>query len=89
MKQTADQPFLGSSPFSPGASAVLRRFARPRPTSAPTKAPQNPATCAIAGAKLALSAASDTAQNPTKLSPATFMMLDVLGIVVARRTTIE
>lgn len=43
----------------------------------------------MVGAKLALSAANDTAQNPTKLSPATFMMREVFGIVVARRTIIN
>jgi hypothetical protein len=45
-------------------------------TSDPRNAPANPATCEATGFKATLSAANDTAQKPSRLAPATLVILE-------------
>src|SRR5690348_1163517 len=70
-----------ASPESPGNEAgdVAARFffVRIFATSDPTNAPAKPAICETTGVRLTLSAAKDTAQNPSKPAPATFVILEI------------
>jgi len=80
----------GSTVDSTGAGAVCvllcgigiedLRFSLAWPTTAPMNAPQKPAAWEAAGASPGTrSAAKETAQKPTKLSPATFIICEFLN----------
>ncbi len=66
---------VGDDLSAEAAAGTLLRFRlRLRLASAPTTAPQKPATSDAIGPRFTRSAATETAQKPTRLSPATFQI---------------